>query len=113
MCCLLENAIELLKGQHGESDLCLVKGKFYLMVVCEVETPKPIDVEGVLGVDLGLVQIAATSDGGGFSGAAIEDKRRKFGHRRSNCKRNRPNPPQTKTQENIRRSIPFSKNNQP
>ena len=79
--------LELLKGQHGESDLCLVKGKFYLMVVCEVETPKPIDVEGVLGVDLGLVQIAATSDGGGFSGAAIEDNRRKFGHRRSNLQK--------------------------
>ena len=70
--------LELLKGQHGESDLCLVKGKFYLMVVCEVETPKPIDVEGVLGVDLGLVQIAATSDGGGFSGAAIEDTDENF-----------------------------------
>ena len=79
--------LELLKGQHGESDLCLVKGKFYLMVVCDVETPKPIDVEGVLGVDLGLVQIAATSDGGGFSGAAIEDNRRKFGHRRSNLQK--------------------------
>ncbi|MBK7452988.1 MAG: hypothetical protein IPJ46_04495 [Anaerolineales bacterium] len=104
--------LELLRGQHGESDLCLVKGRFYLMVVCEVETPKPIDVEGVLGVDLGLVQIAATPDGGGFSGAAIEDKRRKFDIAEAICKRNRPNPPH----ENSRKYLVFNpvfKNNQP
>jgi len=80
--------LELLKGQHGESDLCMVKGKFYLMVACDVETPKPIDVEGVLGIDLGIVNIASDSDGGGFSGAAIEDTRRKFEHRRRNLQRN-------------------------
>lgn len=80
--------LELLNGQRGESDLCFVKGKFYLFAVCEVETPKPIDVEGVLGVDLGIVNIAADSDGGGFSGASIEDNRRKFAHRRRNLQRN-------------------------
>jgi IS605 OrfB family transposase len=80
--------LELVKGQHGESDLCLVKGKFYLMVVCDVETPKSIDVEGVLGIDLGIVNIASDSDGGSFSGASIEDNRRKFAHRRRNLQRN-------------------------
>lgn len=79
--------LELLKGQHGESDLCLVKGKFYLMVVCDVETPKPIDVEGFFGIDLGIVNIATDNDGGGFSGASIEDNRRKFGHRRKNLQK--------------------------
>lgn len=58
------------------------------MVVCDVETPKPIDVEGVLGIDLGMVNIASDSDGGGFSGAGIEDNRRKFEHRRRNLQRN-------------------------
>lgn len=79
--------LELLKAQHGESDLCLIKGNFYLMVVCDVETPKPIDVAGVLGVDLGIVNIASDSDGGGFSGASIEGNRRKFVHRRSNLQK--------------------------
>ena len=83
-----QRQLELLKGQHGESDLCMVKGRFYLMVACDVETPKPIDVEGVLGIDLGIVNIASDSDGGGFSGAAIEDTRRKFEHRRRNLQRN-------------------------
>ena len=83
-----QRQLELLKGQHGESDLCMVKGRFYLMVACDVETPKPIDVEGVLGIDLGIVNIASDSDGGGFSGASIEEHRRKFEHRRRNLQRN-------------------------
>jgi len=80
--------LELLTGQRGESDLCLVKGTFYLMVACDVETPMPIDVEGVLGIDLGIVNIVADSDGRSFSGAFIEDNRCKFAHRRRNLQRN-------------------------
>lgn len=67
--------MELLKGQHGESDLCLVKGKFYLMVVCDVETPKPIDVEGVLGIDMGIANIAFSSDGKDFQGKSVKGVR--------------------------------------
>jgi putative transposase len=80
--------LELLNGKRGEADLCFVNGRFYLFVACEVETPKPIDVDGVLGVDLGIVNIAADSDGGGFSGTSIEDNRRQFAHRRRNLQRN-------------------------
>src|SRR6266545_220216 len=78
---------ELLNSQRGESDLCLVKGKFYLFTVCGVDTPKPIEVDGVLGVDLGIVQLATTSNGGDFSGAGIDDYRRKFEHRRKNMQK--------------------------
>jgi putative transposase len=49
---------ELLATQRGETDLALVRGKWYLFVSCEVETPEPIDVEGVLGLDLGIVNLA-------------------------------------------------------
>src|SRR5215467_12625393 len=34
---------ELLVTQRGETDLALVRGKWYLFVTCEVETPEPID----------------------------------------------------------------------
>jgi len=78
---------ELLSDQRGESDLCYVKGKFYLFVVCEVDTPKPIDVEGILGVDLGIVNIASDSDGGNFSGADVDRNRRIFEHRRRNLQK--------------------------
>jgi len=80
--------LELLQGKRGEADLCLIKGRFYLFVACEVETPKPIDVHGSLGVDLGIVNIATDSDGQTYSGQAVEDNRRKFAHRRRNLQRN-------------------------
>jgi putative transposase len=79
--------LELLRGQRGETDLCYVKGKLYLFVSCDVKTPKPIDVEGVLGVDLGMVNLAADSDGENFSGADVERNRRIFAHRRKNLQK--------------------------
>jgi putative transposase len=67
--------LELLKRQHGESNLCFVKGKFYLMVVCDVETPLPVDVEGVLGIDMGIANIAVSSDGDVFQGKSMKGVR--------------------------------------
>jgi IS605 OrfB family transposase len=67
--------LELLNGQRGESDLCYVKGKFYLFAVCDVETPKPIDVEGFLGVDLGVKNMATDSDGNNYSGGQVNGLR--------------------------------------
>lgn len=79
--------MELLNGQRGESDLCLINNEFYLFATCDVETPEPIDIEGVLGVDLGIVNIAADSDGGNFSGADVQRNRRIFEHRRKNLQK--------------------------
>ncbi len=78
-----QKQMELLTGQRGESDLCLVKGKFYLFAACNVETPQPVNVTGVIGVDLGIVNLATDSDGQGFDGKAIEKNRRIFAHRRA------------------------------
>lgn len=62
-------ALELLQGKRGEADLCFVRGEFYLFVACEVETPEPIDIDGALGIDRGLRNIAVDSDGERHSGA--------------------------------------------
>jgi putative transposase len=72
----------LLAAQRGETDLAFVHGKWYLFVGCEVETPEPIDVEGVLGVDLGIVNLATDSDGESFSGQHIERRRKWYQARR-------------------------------
>lgn len=72
--------LDLLRHQHGETDLGLVDGAFYLFATCEKETPDPVDVEGVLGVDLGIVNIATTSDGDTFTGNHINNVRHR--HRR-------------------------------
>ena len=79
--------MELLSEQRGESDLCLIKGEFYLFAVCDVETPDPIDIVDILGVDMGIVNLVTDSDGDSFSGGAVENNRRKFDHRRANLQK--------------------------
>jgi len=75
---------QLLKLRQGESDLILQRGVFYLGATCNVDEPDPIDVDGFLGIDLGIAQIAATSDGKTYSGAAVKGVRHR--HRRLRTK---------------------------
>jgi IS605 OrfB family transposase len=70
----------LLPFRRGESDLAFVRGDWYLFATCEIETPEPIDVEGVVGVDLGVTNIAVDSDGEIYSARAIKNIR--YRHRR-------------------------------
>lgn len=73
----------LLDFRKGEVDLMLVRGKWYLACVCDVPDPKEIDVEGVLGVDFGIVNLAFDSLGNSYSGANVERVRSKFARRRA------------------------------
>lgn len=66
---------ELLNGKRGESDLCLIDGVFYLLTPCEVDEATPKDVEGFLGVDLGVVNIAVDSTGEIHQGNAVKNVR--------------------------------------
>ena len=75
---------DLLKRRQGESDLILHKGVFYLAATCNVDQPEPVDVDGFLGVDLGIAEIAVTSDGRKYSGAAVKGVRHR--HRRLRAK---------------------------
>lgn len=82
-----ERQRELLDGDRDEAGLGYIDGEFYLFVACEVEAPKPIDVKGILGVDLGIVNLASDSDGEDFSGKIVEKNRRIYSHRRRNLQR--------------------------
>jgi hypothetical protein len=53
----------LLAFRKGEVDLMLVRGKWYLAVVCDVPDPEKVGIEHVLGVDFGVVNLACDSDG--------------------------------------------------
>lgn len=66
---------ELLSGQRGESDLCLIRGEFYLLTSCEVDEPTAKDVEDFLGVDLGVTNIATDSTGEVHQGKTIKGVR--------------------------------------
>jgi len=63
------------KKLKGQADLIYKNGKFFLCVVIEVPDGTPIDPEGFLGIDKGVVNIATSSDGSAFSGAAIDTVR--------------------------------------
>lgn len=74
---------ELLQTQRGETDLCFVKGDFYLFTTCDVDTPDPMDVAEYIGVDLGQVNIATDSDGNQYSGSQVLSLRnRRFRQRK-------------------------------
>jgi putative transposase len=82
-----ERQMELLHTRRGETDLAYVNGSFYLLATCDVETPEPIDVDGVLGVDLGVTNIATTSDSDSMSGSHIKNVRYRHRHLRQKLQR--------------------------
>jgi IS605 OrfB family transposase len=51
--------------------------------VCELETPDPDASKGWLGVDVGIVNLAVTSDGEVFSGEQLEARRQWYTQRRA------------------------------
>jgi IS605 OrfB family transposase len=57
---------ELLAARKGESDLVFRDGHFYLYATVDEQSPEPIEppdtAEGWLGVDLGVVNLAVTTD---------------------------------------------------
>jgi len=73
----------LLKYQQGESDLVYRDGKFFLLATCDVPEEDEQAVDGVLGVDLGIKEIATDNDGDSFSGEIVEQKRQWYAERRA------------------------------
>ena len=74
---------ELFSFRKGQTDLIYQEGNFYLMCSLEVPILDKFVPQNVIGVDLGIKQIATTSDGGSYSGEVIEKKRKQYSsHRR-------------------------------
>jgi IS605 OrfB family transposase len=63
---------------RGQADLILIRGEFYLCLVVEQPEEPPLTPEGILGVDLGIVKLATTSDGVSYSGDEVEETRRHY-----------------------------------
>jgi IS605 OrfB family transposase len=66
--------------RRGQADLVYRDGTFYLYVTVEVAEPPVIDAPDYLGVDLGIVNIAADSDGNVYAGGHVNGLRHR--HRR-------------------------------
>ena len=71
-----------LQSQHGETDLLLQDGQFYLATCCDAVEPDVQygNYQRPLGVDLGVANIATDSDGNVYSGSKVKNIR--FRHRR-------------------------------
>jgi len=69
---------ELLKYRKGQTDLKYENGKWFLLVTVDVPDEEKIAPSACIGVDLGIVQIATTSDGDSYSGAIVKEKRKQY-----------------------------------
>jgi IS605 OrfB family transposase len=75
-------------GYHkGQCDLARIDGKWYLFVTVEVPAGHKLDPIEFLGVDLGVANIAADSDGTEHSGKDVEHVRRKHNLQRKRLQR--------------------------
>jgi putative transposase len=79
----------LLKGRKPTAaQLVKREGRYFLHVQLADETPKPIEATDFIGVDLGIVQIATTSDDPvGHCGQPVERARRKHNLQRKRLQR--------------------------
>ncbi|WP_405638408.1 transposase [Streptomyces sp. NBC_00056] len=71
-----EQLARLALYRTGESDLLYRDGMWFLNATCEIpETEPNTDPDGFLGIDLGIVNIATTSDGEIMAGRALNRAR--------------------------------------
>lgn len=78
-----EHQRKLLPYRRGESDLVYHKGCFYLLAVCDVPEPDEQQMNGVLGLDLGIVNLVTDSDGETHSGQQVDRTRQWYARRRA------------------------------
>lgn len=57
---------------HGQADLVLVKGTFFLLVTLDTPEEPPTIPERFLGIDLGIVNLATDSDGNSYTGTPVD-----------------------------------------
>ncbi len=72
---------------RGQADLIYHNNTFYLMVVVDVPDADPIDPNGVIGIDMGIVNIATTSDGEIFSGKKCTEVRQRYSNLKAKLQR--------------------------
>ncbi len=79
----------LLKGQKPTS-ATLVKERsgYYMNIQVKSEAPDPIKTDKVIGVDLGITDLAVTSEGETYSGSEVKRVRTHFVQLRASLQRN-------------------------
>jgi len=63
---------------QGQADLIYKRNKFYLCLVVDVPAPPVIAPVDYIGVDMGIINLAATSDGNTYSGHEVDAVRQRM-----------------------------------
>lgn len=89
----------------GQCDLVYRDGEFYLL--CSIDLPEnpPIEIGDFVGVDLGIVNLATTSDGEQFSGEHVENARKRHSRRRRSLGKRMSHQFKRRTRKNARRAM--------
>ena len=94
----------------GQADLILREGVFYLYCTIDLPTPPPADVSnGVLGIDLGMVQIASDSEGNQYSGEQVNAVRKRVREHRRQLQQRATNSAKKRLRRISRRQSRFVK----
>lgn len=73
---------------HGQADLVLRQdGKWFLLVTVDLPEGTPLPISDFIGVDLGVVNLATTSDAETYTGDAVEACRTRYQRRRQRLQR--------------------------
>lgn len=79
-----DRQLAMLDNRQGEADLIFRGDEFYIFQTCDVEEPAITPVDNYIGVDMGIVNIAADSDGNIRAGNQVNNVRHR--HRRLRTK---------------------------
>jgi transposase len=72
----------LLKRAKGQVDLMFVRGKWMLAATCDADAAELIGADDAVGIDMGIVNLAVDDNGKSYSGAEIDNVRRRQHSRR-------------------------------
>lgn len=108
-----EQQRKLLAHRKGESDLVYRNGKLYLYATCEIPEASVVAPNGFLGVDLGIVNVATTSDGTRYGGKHLNRIRRRNQRLRAKLQRKGHQVSQAVAQAAVPQGGPLRRRHQP
>lgn len=79
----------MLKGRRPTAAVLVKRrdGEYYLHVKLTDEAPDSIETKSVIGIDLGVANLATTDDGETFSGRDVDECRTRYARKRKTCQR--------------------------
>lgn len=104
-----ERQMVLLQSRQGEADLVYHDGTFYLHQTCNVEDPPTGITTDFLGVDLGIINIAADSDGNTYSGGKTNGLRKRHAKLRARLQAKRTKSVKRLLQKRRRKEARFAR----